>query len=134
MEKRLIIVDEAHKFRNEEKSFYANLHRLCRGNKVILLTATPFNNDPKDIFALVKLFQIPAKSTIQTIDNLSLRFRELIKQYNQIKKMKKENSPSEVINAEIAKLALHMKDLLGPLLIRRSRLDFYKIKIKKKEF
>ena len=126
---RLIIVDEAHKFRNEEKSIYANLHRLCKGNKVILLTATPFNNNPKDIFALVKLFQIPAKSTIQTIDNLSLRFKELVKHYNRIKKLKKVDEDGQEIKNEINKLAAQIRDLISPLLIRRSRLDLQNIKV-----
>lgn len=128
-EQKLIIVDEAHKFRNEEKSFYANLHRLCKGNKVVLLTATPFNNNPKDIFALIKLFQIPAKSTIQTIDNLSLRFKDLTKQYNAIKKMKSQNPDDTGISVEIEKLASQIRDLIGPLLIRRSRLDLQNINV-----
>lgn len=128
-EQRLIIVDEAHKFRNEEKSFYANLHRLCKGNKVVLLTATPFNNNPKDIFALIKLFQIPAKSTIQTIDNLSLRFKDLTKQYNQIKKLKSQKPEDKGIGVGIENLASQIRDLIGPLLIRRSRLDLQNINV-----
>jgi len=121
--KKLIIVDEAHKFRNEEKSLYANLHKLTKGNKVVLLTATPFNNNPKDIFSLIKLFQTPGKSTLQTIDNLSLRFRDLIATYNHIKKMKKDKESEVEIKIEINRLTQEMRDLLGPLLIRRSRLD-----------
>lgn len=128
-EQKLIIVDEAHKFRNEEKSLYGNLHRLCKGNKIILLTATPFNNNPKDIFALIKLFQVPAKSTIQTIDNLGLRFRDLIKKYNKLKKLKSEGVSQKEIKVEIDKFAEKIKDLLGPLLIRRSRLDLQNINI-----
>lgn len=132
-EQKLIIVDEAHKFRNEEKSLYANLHRLCKGNKVILLSATPFNNNPKDIFALIKLFQVPAKSTIQTIDNLSLRFKDLIKKYNKLKKLKSAGMPQKEIKAEIDKFAEKIKDLLGPLLIRRSRIDLQNINIYKED-
>jgi superfamily II DNA or RNA helicase len=63
-EELLIIVDEAHKYRNEETDDYILLHQLCQGNKVMLLTATPFNNRPQDVFAMIKLFQIPSKSTI----------------------------------------------------------------------
>lgn len=132
-EQKLIIIDEAHKFRNEEKSLYANLHKLCTGNKVILLTATPFNNNPKDIFSLIKLFQIPAKSTIQTVDNLSLRFKELMKEYNRIKKIKKKDVSEQQIKSEINNLALQIKDLLAPLLIRRSRVDLQNIDVYKKD-
>ena len=49
------------------------------------MTATPFNNDPKDIYALVKLFQTPGMSTIRSVDNLSFRFRELIEKYNKLR-------------------------------------------------
>ena len=68
----LIIIDEAHRFRNEETEDYKKLHQVTRSNinnKVVLLTATPFNNAPKDIFALIKLFQIPGHSTIRSVDN-----------------------------------------------------------------
>jgi len=131
--KKLIIVDEAHKFRNEEKSLYANLHKLTKGNKVVLLTATPFNNNPKDIFSLIKLFQTPGKSTLQTIDNLTLRFRDLIVAYNHIKKMKKDKENENEVKLEINKLSQEMKDLIGPLLIRRSRLDLDNIDKYKKD-
>ena len=75
---KLIIIDEAHKYRNELTKDYDDLKKLCSDNKVLLLTATPFNNKPQDIFAMIRLFQIPAKSTIRTVDNLAKRFKELI--------------------------------------------------------
>jgi hypothetical protein len=46
----LIIIDEAHNYRNEDTKDYAMLHELCQGNKVVLLSATPFNNRPSDIY------------------------------------------------------------------------------------
>jgi superfamily II DNA or RNA helicase len=123
-EEKLIIIDEAHKYRNEDTENYALLHRLCQGNKVILLTATPFSNRPQDVFAMVKLFQVPAKSTIQSAENLALRFKELIKEYKDIQKMqKKETEPPEVINRRIKKMAEEIRGLLGPVIIRRTRLD-----------
>lgn len=51
-----IIVDEAHRFRNEDTEGYERLSQICANRDVILLTATPFNNAPSDIFALLKLF------------------------------------------------------------------------------
>ena len=123
-EQKLIIVDEAHKYRNELTQDYGHLHQLCQGNKVILLTATPFNNRPQDIFSMIKLFQIPAKSTIQTIDNLAFQFRELIKEYKAITKSQREKTePPKVIKSRINLLAREIRDLISPLLIRRSRLD-----------
>ncbi|MCP4146135.1 MAG: helicase, partial [bacterium] len=123
-EEKLIIIDEAHKYRNEDTDNYAKLHRLCQGNKVALLTATPYSNKPADIFAMVKLFQIPAKSSIQSAENLALRFKELIKEYKEIDKaQKKKSEPPEVINQRIKKLAEDIRGLLGPVIIRRTRLD-----------
>ena len=127
-EEKLIIVDEAHKFRNEETNDYAILHRLCQGNKIILLTATPFNNRPQDIFSLIKLFQIPTKSTIQTVDSLSYQFKELIKEYRDIDKAKKDQTLSKSEEkTRIQGLARKIRALTAPLLIRRSRIDLQEI-------
>jgi len=124
-EPKLIIIDESHKYRNELNIDYGYLHQLCQGNKVILLTATPFNNQPQDIFSMIRLFQIPARSTIQTVDNLSYRFKELIKEYKEIKKSQIQKKSD--MKDEIKILAQKIRDILAPLVIRRSRLDLEKI-------
>ncbi len=127
-EEKLIIIDEAHKYRNELTRDYAMLHQLCQGNKIVLLSATPFNNRPQDIFSMVKLFQIPTRSTIQTVDNLSYQFRELIKEYKNIRKIQNAGSESDYsIRKRIQKVADKIRDILSPLVIRRSRLDLYGI-------
>ncbi|GAJ06313.1 unnamed protein product, partial [marine sediment metagenome] len=38
-----IFIDEAHRFRNESNTTYEMLARICRGKRVILVTATPYN-------------------------------------------------------------------------------------------
>lgn len=123
----LIIVDEAHRFRNEDTDDYRMLHHVCNshsGNKVILLTATPFNNDPKDVFALVKLFQIPGQSTIRSVDNLSLRFRELIERYKKLNRYRRnENADQAHIDKEADEISLELRRLVENVVIRRSRLD-----------
>ena len=127
-EEKLIIIDEAHKYRNEMTNDYALLHKLCQGNKVVLLTATPFNNRPQDLFSLIKLFQIPAKSTIRTIDNLWYRFKELIKQYKEIDKLRKDSKVEKInLDNKIKKYAEEIRNLLSPFIIRRSRLDLNEI-------
>lgn len=126
----LIILDEAHRYRNEDTNDYKLLHQVCRGNannKVIVLTATPFNNAPKDVFALVKLFQTPGQSTIKSVDNLSLRFRELIDRYRKLRKaMTKGLGPSE-IDREAEEIAQEQRRLIESVVIRRSRLDLKRI-------
>jgi len=121
----LFIIDEAHRFRNEETSDYKLLHQICRSNpnnKVILLTATPFNNSPQDVFALMKLFQTPGQSTIRSIDNLSIRFRELIQKYKKLRIDLRKN-PDADFSKESAAIALEQRRFLEPIVVRRSRLD-----------
>ncbi len=133
-EERLIIVDEAHKYRNEETQDYVNLHKLCQGNKVMLLTATPFNNKPQDIFSMVKLFQIPAKSTLKTVNNLGETFSRLIKEYKLLAKAQKEKTKSEeVIKSELESIAQKIRDIISPLIIRRSRIDLNEIDVYKND-
>ncbi len=123
-EEKLVIIDEAHKYRNENTNDYALLHKLCQKNKVILLSATPFNNRPQDIFSLIKLFQITTKSTIRTVDNLSYQFRELVKEFKKIKEEQKKKTKSDKqIKQEIELLADKIRDILSPVIIRRSRID-----------
>lgn len=52
----LLVVDEAHAFRNPATRRYRALAELCPGAGVLLLTATPVNNDPADLIHLVRLF------------------------------------------------------------------------------
>jgi len=42
----VVLVDEAHRFRNQDTRDYDLLKNICRNKMVILLTATPFNNRP----------------------------------------------------------------------------------------
>jgi len=57
-----VIIDEAHRFRNETTASYEKLATICRGKRVILVTATPYNNSPRDIISLIKLFQNTKKT------------------------------------------------------------------------
>ena len=124
----VIIVDEAHKYRNETNDIYILLHRLCQGNKVMLLTATPFNNRPQDVFAMIKLFQIPSKSTIRTVDNLSYHFASAVKEYKDLnRKRNKKTISKKEQHEKVNEIARNIRIILDPVVIRRSRLDLEKI-------
>ncbi len=132
---KLIIVDEVHKFRNDETKDYLNLYQLCHDsngkepNKVVLLSATPFNNKPSDTFSLIKLFQIPTRSTLQTITNLSVYFERISKTYNSLKREQIVNKRSaKQINNDFKKLGEEIRNIISPLIIRRSRIDLENIK------
>lgn len=128
--KLLIILDEAHKHRNEDTDNYKSLHKLCAGNFVIALSATPFNNDPKDIYALIKLFSTPGQSTIRTVENLSMSFHALFKRYKAVRRdLRKnaDNSDNSEIKVELRSIADELRKMIEPLIIRRSRLDLDEI-------
>lgn len=126
----LYIIDEAHRYRNELSDSYQWLHQLTRSNsenKVVLLTATPYNNRPQDLFALIKLFQTPSRSTLNSVDNLGVRFHELIAKYNKLEKEGKINL-TDPIKKELDKLSEELRILIDPVIVRRSRLDLLEIK------
>lgn len=124
----VVIIDEAHRYRNENTEAYGFLHQLCAGNQVILLSATPFNNRPEDIFSLIKLFQIPAHSTIQTVNNLGNQMEQLVIEYKKLKKDHRENKSDEKeFNKQSADLAEKIREILDPVVIRRTRVDLEKL-------
>lgn len=59
-----VFIDESHRFRTETNQTYERLAQICRGKRVILVSATPLNNHPHDILSQVKLFQNGKASTI----------------------------------------------------------------------
>ncbi|MCD8297060.1 MAG: phospholipase D-like domain-containing protein [Prevotella sp.] len=127
-EQFLIIIDEAHRFRNEYTRDYALLHNLCSGNKVLLLTATPYNNYPADIYSLIKLFQIPSRSTLNTVENLGASFKDLIKKDKELRDAQSKNKiTDEEIKNEVGKIAKKIRSIISPLVVRRSRLDLIDI-------
>ncbi len=126
--KNLIIIDEAQYYRNDLTQDYTDLHKLCKNNKVILISATPFNNKPQDIFNMTKLFQVPSKSTILTVNNLSENFRELVKEYNKLKKINPDNAKNiEKIKLLKESISGQIRSILEPIIIRRSRIDLVSI-------
>lgn len=123
----VILIDEAHRYRNDDNIDYWYLHRLTRNKKVILLTATPFNNAPNDIFNLIKLFQIPKKSTIVSWSVLTFEFRKLQKEYTKLRDLQKEwKIEIKELNKKLESISKQIKRLIEPVVIRRSRVDLEK--------
>jgi len=143
----VVIVDEAHRFRNQDTAAYEALADICRGKKVILLTATPFNNSPADIFSLLKLFIIPGLSgiTIEAdlegrFNSYNYRFRNLsyiLKNYRSEDPEKHKRAhtfytklfglqpPVDVslVKENVRTMANDIKNVISPVIIRRNRLD-----------
>jgi hypothetical protein len=137
----VVIVDEAHKFRNQDTSAYEALTDICRAKPVILLTATPFNNSPADIFSLLKLFMVPGQSSITIEPDLEGRFNSynfrfqnlafILKNYNSHKseklytKMLDLKLPIDIsiVKDNVALIANDIRNVITPVIIRRNRLD-----------
>lgn len=113
-----IVVDEAHRFRNENTQSYANLLDICRGKKVILVTATPLNNTVDDIFAQLKLFQAPKQSTIPGVPNLEKFFASL---RTKLKKVEKDDPAYKILIKEVSNEIKN--SILRYVMVRRTRSD-----------
>jgi hypothetical protein len=113
-----VVVDEAHRFRNEGTRSYADLLDICRGKKVILVTATPLNNTIDDIFAQLKLFQAPKNSTIPGIPNLERFFASLRGRFKGLDRT--DPAYKEAIKAVSREIR---ERILKHVMVRRTRSD-----------
>lgn len=142
----VVIIDEAHYYRNQDTDDYEALLKICRDRIVILLTATPFNNSPADIFSLLKLFIVPGKSGI-TIDNdlnsLFVGYGNRFKKLSEISRFSNSHNATKrdkatkyyielfgknqvdlvKVREETKRLANQIKNVISPVIIRRNRLD-----------
>lgn len=129
----LILVDEAHKFRNHRSQMFQNLQIICKsgrannglleGNKkkVVLISATPLNNRPEDIYYQLLLFQNARRSTLPAA-NLQTFFGRIINKYREIKK---QDEPDVKLLREL--YSEIREKVLKPITIRRTRRDLKKI-------
>jgi len=118
-----IIIDEAHRFRTETTISYEQLAEICRGKRVILVTATPYNNTPRDILSLLKLFQKAKKSTIPNLPNLEEFFNRLEKK---VKNLDRKKDYTEYINTVRANAREIRDKVLKYLMVRRTRTEIEK--------
>ncbi len=111
-----IFIDEAHRFRNSGTDSFTQLHQICLGKKVVLISATPINNYTSDIENQLYLFQEKQSGTIGGIRNLEGFFRGLQSKLNKTKK----GSPEYM--AQLRENSETIRDkLLREIMIRRTR-------------
>jgi len=115
-----IFIDEAHRFRTETNITYENLAQICRGKRVILVTATPYNNSPKDILSQIKLFQKTKKSTIPNLPNLELFFSKLEKRLKGLDRYKDRTKYIETAKENAIEIR---QKVLKYLMVRRTRAE-----------
>ena len=113
-----VFIDEAHRFRSETNITYEMLARICRGKRVILVIATPYNNYPKDILSQLKLFQNSKKSTIPNLPNLERFFSHLEKKLKHLDR--KRDYPEYIRTVQENSREIREK-VLKYLMVRRTR-------------
>lgn len=130
----LVLVDEAHKFRTNTNTTFTELQEICKmprvstGNipgfkkKVMLISATPMNNSPADLFNEIQLFQDPRCCTIDGVPNLTSFFSPLILEF------KKLNKDPNYDLGKYLKLAEKVRErIIKPITVRRTRTDIESI-------
>ena len=118
-----VFIDESHRFRTETTQSYDMLAQICRGKRVILVSATPLNNRPLDILSQVKLFQNGKNSTIPNLRNLEAFFAAMAKSLKGLDRQKDRDLYFSTVQAN-AKAT--REKVLKYLMIRRTRKEIEK--------
>lgn len=132
----LILIDESHGFRNTGTQKYQAVNDLIGFINptpfVGLITATPQNNSPKDIYNQIRLFQRnPNNSTLPGIEGgkLDTFFNRIEKRYREARNMPQDTTEQRAeahqIIAEVSEQV--RKCVLNELVVRRTRSDIKKL-------
>lgn len=118
----VIIIDEAHHFRNHQPARYKKMFEIAEGKQLFLLTATPVNNTLLDLVHQIELFSRQEKNYFKNlgIHNLKGHF---IKMERELKETISETKDtSEVsIDENVAREILSGDDLFKAIVVQRSR-------------
>ena len=111
----VIIIDEAHHFRNPRSNRGQLLMELAENKKLYLLTATPINNSLDDIYHLINYFAQNNRGHFASIGvhNFQRYFRDIEKRL--------ENEDAEIIEQVEEDDFLRQDSVLKQVLIQRSR-------------
>jgi superfamily II DNA/RNA helicase len=120
---RNVFIDESHRFRTETTQSYEMLAQICRGKRVILVSATPLNNTPRDMLSQIKLFQNGKNSTIPNVRNLEAFFTRLEKN---LKGLDRQRNREQFFATVQANAKATREEILKFLMIRRTRTEIAK--------
>ncbi|PJB72444.1 MAG: helicase, partial [Armatimonadetes bacterium CG_4_9_14_3_um_filter_58_7] len=118
-----VFIDESHRFRTETTQTYEMLAQICRGKRIILVSATPLNNTPRDILSQIKLFQNGKNSNIPNLRNLDAFFARQQKKLKGLDRLKHREEYFATVqsNAKATR-----EKVLKYLMIRRTRSEIEK--------
>lgn len=131
----LVVVDEAHNFRNDGSEMFTLLEQITktavmrngrpRRKKVILLSATPMNNRPADLLNQLLLFEDGRRSTIEGVPDLKGFFTERQKQFERLMKdrgLATTDKEREQLDKEVRELFDEIRTrVIDKITIRRTR-------------
>jgi superfamily II DNA/RNA helicase len=118
-----VFIDESHRFRTESTQSYEMLAQICRGKRVILVSATPLNNTPQDILSQIKLFQNGKNSTIPNVRDLQGFFGRL---EGNLKGLDRQHDRERYFRTVQENARLTRERVLKYLMIRRTRSEIVK--------
>lgn len=119
----LVFIDESHRFRTEDTQSYEMLAQICRGKRVVLVSATPLNNTPEDILSQIKLFQPGKNSTIPNVRNLEAFFGTLRRGLKGLDRQRDREVYFRTVQENARKTR---EKILKFLMIRRTRTEIEK--------
>ena len=120
-----VFIDEAHRFRTENTLMFEKLSQICRGKRVILVSATPLNNTPLDILNQIKLFQNAHKSTLPNpkVRDLEKYFKKLQGRLSDLDRQKDKEAYLKIVQENAQDIR---ENVLQYLLVRRTRTNIVK--------
>ncbi|MDQ0288160.1 SNF2-related protein [Oligosphaera ethanolica] len=121
----MVIVDEAHRFRNPKIEDYEKLKQLCQNRRVVLLTATPFNNRPADLASLVDLFaarndKLPEQPQLSIYDYIceqDKKYQELVfleRNWNRLSRPRTVKTSFQTLKAKYEKPIIEEEKVSRP--------------------
>jgi superfamily II DNA/RNA helicase len=118
-----VFIDESHRFRTETTQSYEILAQICRGKRVVLVSATPLNNTPQDILSQIKLFQPGKNSTIPNVRNLETFFNGM---QRKLKGLDRQHDRDVYFKTVQENARETREKILKFLMIRRTRTEIEK--------
>ena len=131
-----ILIDESHNFRNSDTQKYQAINdligRISPTPYLALLSATPQNNSPKDIYNQIRLFQRnPNNSDLPNVEEgkLDTFFNNMEKEFMEARNLPQDTPEGkEEAKKKIKEVSDQVrKCVLNDLLVRRTRSDIKKM-------
>lgn len=132
----LVLIDESHNFRNSETQKYKAIDDLIGfinpNPFVALLSATPQNNSPKDLYNQIRLFQrTPNKSNLPNVEGgkLDSFFNAMEKRFKEARAISQDTDEGKAkARAIIKEVSEKVRTcVLNDLVVRRTRSDIKKM-------